>query len=91
MDDCNGDPLEMAARVPIVQIPLWTIVTIQTGIPEGTIKRVQIPLWTIVTPHSRYFLKAVFIVQIPLWTIVTLPRSFGNSGDLGFRFLYGRL
>jgi len=49
MDDCNRTPGARTSRYVAVQIPLWTIVTLN-GAVAVQLKKVQIPLWTIVTP-----------------------------------------
>ena len=53
-----------------VQIPLWSIVTLNAYYCPECYKSVQIPLWSIVTSH-RTNRKTASKVQIPLWSIVT--------------------
>ena len=49
MDDCNTCAEVLTSLIKVVQIPLWTIVTIEPSLWQSRRYRVQIPLWTIVT------------------------------------------
>ncbi len=90
MDDCNLRDCRLIARLQVVQIPLWTIVT-SRGSLHGSLHFVQIPLWTIVTNSARHALADGIYVQIPLWTIVTGRDPDEGKSLFEFRFLYGRL
>ncbi len=72
MDDCNFFVAQEVRAGNLVQIPLWTIVTVTTKTCFPKVYPVQIPLWTIVTLLTQLH-HQVAEVQIPLWTIVTDP------------------
>ena len=80
----------MSAMFFIVQIPLWTIVTLLSPFAHPVIFDVQIPLWTIVNKSSADQTQKGNLVQIPLWTIVTM-QLVPLHNKTPFRFLYGRL
>ena len=54
MDDCNKEIIKELIELERVQIPLWTIVTVQELHLRPSQKHVQIPLWTIVTALTAF-------------------------------------